>query len=65
MDNIFAQNHYYMESTTSTSKYWLWFFIWLAILIIMLCDIGGFTRKFFWLALPGTVTYFSKAMKLM
>ena len=54
-----------MESQTSSSKYWLLCFIWLAILIIMLCDIGGFTRKFFWLALPGTVTYFSKAMNIM
>lgn len=54
-----------METQTSTSKYWLWFFVWLVILIIMLCDIGGFTRKFFWLALPGTVTYFSKAMNIM
>jgi hypothetical protein len=48
----------------STSKYWLWCFIWLVILIIMLCDVGG-SRKFFWLALPGTITYFAKAMDLM
>ncbi len=54
-----------MESKTSTAKYWMWCFIWLAILIIMLCDIGGFTRKFFWLALPGTVTNFSKALNLI
>lgn len=54
-----------MELKTATSKNWLLFFIWLIILIIMLCDIGGFTRKFFWLALPGTLTYFTKAMNLM
>ncbi|MDQ2753355.1 MAG: hypothetical protein M3R72_10075 [Bacteroidota bacterium] len=52
------------ESRTSTSKYWLWCFIWLAILILMLADVGG-SRKFFWFALPGTFTYFTKAMRLM
>ncbi len=54
-----------METRTSNAKYWMWFFIWLTIMIIMIFDIGGFTRKFFWLALPGTVTYFSKALNLM
>ncbi len=53
-----------IESRTSSSKYWLWCFIWLAILILMLADVGG-SRKFFWLALPGTLTYFTKAMNLM
>jgi hypothetical protein len=31
----------------------------------MLYDINGFTRKFFWLALPGVFTYFVKAMDLI
>lgn len=52
------------EAKSSTAKYWLLCFIWLTILIIMLCDVGG-SRKFFWLALPGTVTYFAKAMDIM
>ncbi|MGI8952833.1 MAG: hypothetical protein ACR2FN_14765 [Chitinophagaceae bacterium] len=45
----------------SSAYYWLWCFIWLAILILMLI----FVRQFFWLALPGTVTYFAKAMNIM
>jgi len=60
-----------MEETMNTvhekparSKYWLWCFIWLVILIIMLADVGG-SRKFFWLALPGVLTYFAKAMDIM
>jgi len=52
------------EPRPSTSKYWLWCFIWLVILIIMLADVGG-SRKFFWLALPGTFTYFAKGMNIM
>lgn len=52
------------EARTSNSKYWLWFFIWLVILIVMLADVGG-SRKFFWLALPGVFTYFAKGMNLM
>lgn len=46
------------------SKYWLWFAIWLVIITIMLLDVGD-SRKYFWLALPGTCTYFTKAMNLM
>ncbi len=46
------------------SKDWLWFFVWLVILIIMLADVGG-SRKFFWLALPGTLTQFAKGMDLL
>jgi hypothetical protein len=45
----------------STGKYWLWFFIWTIILILMLV----FVRQFFWLALPGAVTYFAKAMDIV
>jgi hypothetical protein len=53
-----------MEAKTSTQKkYWIWFFIWLAILIYMLVDPN--VRQFFWLALPGTCTYFAKGMDIM
>ncbi|MFT4204998.1 MAG: hypothetical protein QM610_13930 [Chitinophagaceae bacterium] len=45
----------------STGKYWGLFFLWLVIIILMLI----FVRPFFWLALPGTVTYFAKAMNLL
>ncbi len=50
-----------MEAKVSTGKYWLWFFIWLGIMITLLVVY----REFFWLALPGTVTYFAKAMDLI
>ena len=53
-----------IETKTSSSKYWMWCFIWLVILIIMLADVGG-SRKFFWLALPGVITYFAKAMDII
>jgi hypothetical protein len=49
-----------MEAQTNTKKYWALFFLWFAILIVLLFDY----REFFWLALPGTITYFAKAMKL-
>ncbi|WP_447642852.1 MULTISPECIES: hypothetical protein [Chitinophagaceae] len=45
----------------STGKYWGLFFLWLVIITLMLI----FIRPFFWLALPGTVTYFAKAMNLL
>ncbi len=54
-----------MEAKQSTAKYWVLFCVWLVILIIMLSDIHGTTRQFFWLALPGVCTYFVKAMDLM
>lgn len=54
-----------MAAQQSTTKYWIYFFIWLAIMIVMLYDVNGFTRKFFWLALPGVFTYFVKAMNLI
>ena len=54
-----------MEERKSTSKNWIYFFVWLVILIVMMMDVNGFTRKFFWLALPGVFTYFVKAMDLM
>ncbi|SIT22513.1 hypothetical protein SAMN05421788_105316 [Filimonas lacunae] len=50
-----------MEAQQSTGKYWFLFFFWLAILIVLLFVY----REFFWLALPGAVTYFSRAMNLI
>jgi hypothetical protein len=52
-----------MEAGKSRAKYWVYFFIWLAIITTMLIipDI----RQFFWMALPGTCTYFALAMGIM
>jgi hypothetical protein len=50
-----------METTKSTAKYWVLFFLWLVIMIALLV----FYRQFFWLALPGVCTYFAKAMNIM
>ena len=49
-----------MEAQSNTKKYWALFFLWFAILIVLLFVY----REFFWLALPGTITYFAKAMDL-
>ncbi len=51
------------EAQKSTGKYWIYFIIWLTILVGMLC-MPQF-RQFFWLALPGTVTSFAKAMDII
>ncbi|HNP20507.1 MAG TPA: hypothetical protein PKM63_08870 [Panacibacter sp.] len=50
-----------MEANRSTAKYWMLFFLWLVILIVLMI----FLRQFFWLALPGVVTYFALAMDIM
>jgi hypothetical protein len=50
-----------MEAQRSTGKYWFLCFFWLAILITLIVVY----REFFWLALPGTITYFCKAMNLL
>jgi hypothetical protein len=47
----------------STAKYWLWCFIWTAIMIFMLATPS--VRPFFWLALPGSVTYFALGLDIM
>jgi hypothetical protein len=52
-----------MEAKKSTTKYWVYFTIWTAILLFML--ITPDVRQFFWLALPGTCTHFAKAMDIM
>ncbi|NCT94438.1 MAG: hypothetical protein GXC72_08440 [Chitinophagaceae bacterium] len=45
----------------STAKYWAYCFLWLGAMIALMFVY----REFFWLALPGTVTYFAKAMDIM
>lgn len=49
-----------MEAQKNTTKYWIYCFAWLAIMITLMFVY----REFFWLALPGTVTYFAKAMDI-
>lgn len=50
-----------MEAQKSTGKYWLYFFVWMIILIILMI----YVRQFFWLALPGVVTNFSRGLNLL
>jgi hypothetical protein len=52
-----------MEAKKSRAKYWLWFFVWFAIITTMLIipDI----RQYFWMALPGVCMYFALAMDIM
>ncbi|MEK7198762.1 MAG: hypothetical protein AAB212_02425 [Bacteroidota bacterium] len=50
-----------MEVKQSKAKYWALCFFWLAILITLVI----FYRQFFWLALPGTVTYLAKALDMI
>jgi len=52
-----------MSETQSRTKYWVYFFIWLAVLIFLFTY--GDARKFFWLALPGTLTNFTRAMDIL
>lgn len=52
-----------MEAKKSTAKYWVYFFLWLAIMVTML--IMPDVRQFFWLALPGVCTYFALAMDIV
>lgn len=49
------------QENKSTSRYWLYFFISLAGIILMLI----FVRPFFWVVLPFVVTFFAKALNLM
>lgn len=47
----------------SRAKYWFLFLIWLAIMVAML--IMPSARPYFWLALPGVVTYFAYGLDLV
>ena len=49
-----------MEAQKNTKKYWIYCFTWLAIMVTLMFVY----REFFWLALPGTATYFAKAMDI-
>ncbi|MCY7421387.1 MAG: hypothetical protein LH478_06540 [Chitinophagaceae bacterium] len=50
-----------METTKSTGKYWLYFFISLIALILMII----FYRQFFWVVLPFVITSFGLAMDIV
>jgi uncharacterized membrane protein YhaH (DUF805 family) len=50
-----------MERTQSRSKYWIYFFISLAVMVGFMI----FLPEFFWTILPFVVTYFALAMDLM
>ncbi|MCX6211333.1 MAG: hypothetical protein NT104_02050 [Bacteroidetes bacterium] len=50
-----------MEAQKNTKKYWALCFTWAVVLVALII----LHREFFWLALPGTFTYFVKAMDLI
>ncbi|MEP6683896.1 MAG: hypothetical protein ABJA35_11575 [Parafilimonas sp.] len=50
-----------MEQRTSTTKYWLYFFMWVGIFILFIV----FYPYFLWVALPGIVTNFALALNIM
>jgi hypothetical protein len=52
-----------METTKSKGKYWIFFLLWFALILFML--IMPDYRQWFWLALPGVVTYFAYGMDLV
>jgi hypothetical protein len=52
-----------MSTTEGTGKWWLYFFISTAVILIML--IMPDLRPWFWLVLPFVLTTFVKAMRLM
>ncbi len=49
------------QSKPNTGKHWVFFTIWTIIMILLLV----YLRQYFWLALPGVCTSFSKAMNIM
>ncbi len=61
VNTITFVKNYAMTEQKSTGKYWLLFFVWLGILVTLMVVY----REFFWLALPGTVTYFVKGLDLI
>ncbi|MFP5042597.1 hypothetical protein [Parasediminibacterium sp. JCM 36343] len=50
-----------MEADKSLGKYWLYFFLWLGLLVTLMVVY----REFFWIALPGVVTFFAKGLDLI
>lgn len=51
------------QAEKSLGRYWLYFFFFLAVMILML--IGDGTRPFFWTILPFVATNFARAMDLL
>jgi hypothetical protein len=58
---LFLQKIIHMETTKATGKYWIYFFISLAVMIGFII----FLPQFFWTILPFVVTYFAMAMNLL
>jgi hypothetical protein len=52
-----------MERTKSKAKYYILFIFWLTLMVIMLA-LPDY-RQWFWLALPGTCTYFAYSLSLI
>jgi len=52
-----------MEAKKSTTKNWIYFAIWTAIIVFMF--ITPSLKPYFWLALPGVVTHFSLGMDII
>jgi hypothetical protein len=50
-----------LQEKKSTTKYWLYFFMWVVILIVLIFVYPGFL----WMAFPGIVTNFALALNIM
>lgn len=57
---VYLPKFFGMESNASTTKSWVYFTIWFVILI----GLFMFYRQYFWLALPGVITYSAKGLRL-
>jgi hypothetical protein len=52
-----------MDTKKSTTKYWLFFIVWTAVMVFML--ITPSVRQYFWLTLPGVCLNFVRGMDLI
>ena len=50
-----------MQEQKSSTKYWLYFFMWIGVLILFILFYPGFL----WMAFPGIVTNFALALNIM
>jgi hypothetical protein len=50
-----------MQERKSSSKYWIYFFMWVGILILFII----FYPQFLWMSFPGIVTNFALALDIM
>ena len=50
-----------MQERKSSSKYWLYFLMWMGILLLLVL----FYPQLLWMALPGIVTNFALALNIM